>query len=184
MVITLNIHIYFELLIHVFITLYPFSHLGCNVNTWPDIKDGQLCGDCYALININSYGTCRTYCQSLGLQCLKAFEESGNSCTIKYEADCDTDFDWTSDALCQCTDETDNTGNINSKMKISTILNKSKYKQNKIIMRCVLQFIPDCPGGYVCDVNNFCVATPCGSQNDCKSNQGCVHGMCKDIKCR
>ena len=51
-------------------------------------------------------------------------------------------------------------------------------------MRCVLQFIPDCPGGYVCDVNNFCVAKPCGSQKDCKSNQGCVHGMCQDIECR
>ena len=79
-----------------------FSHLGCNIETWPDIDNGVVCGDCYALININSYGTCRTYCESIGLQCQNAYEEYGDSCTIKSLQDCDTDFNWTSDALCRC----------------------------------------------------------------------------------
>ena len=72
------------------------------METWPDIDNGVVCGDCYALININSYGTCRAYCDSIGLQCQNAYEESGDSCTIKSDHDCDTDFDWTSDALCKC----------------------------------------------------------------------------------
>ena len=87
------------------------------MDTWPDIDNGVICGDCYALININSYGTCRNYCESLGLACLNAFEESGDSCTIKSNKHCDTDFDWTSDALCQCTADTGSTGIINLKMK-------------------------------------------------------------------
>ena len=81
---------------------FLFLVLGCNTNTWPDIDNGVICGECYALININSYGTCRNYCESLGLVCLNAFEERGDSCTIKSNEHCDTDFNWTSDALCEC----------------------------------------------------------------------------------
>ena len=44
--------------------------------------------------------------------------------------------------------------------------------------------IPDCPGGYVCDKNNFCVAKPCLNQKDCKSNQRCVDRQCQPIECR
>ena len=69
---------------------------------WPDIHKGVVCGDCYALINIQTYGTCRTYCESLGIECLDAFEDSVDSCTIKSNHDCDSDFNWTSNALCQC----------------------------------------------------------------------------------
>ena len=84
-------------------------HSGCNIDTWPDVDKGAICGDCYALIEINKYRTCRTYCESVGLECLNAFEESGDSCTIKSNHNCDTtfcsrqqcDID-TSDALCKC----------------------------------------------------------------------------------
>ena len=78
------------------------------MDTWPDIDKGVICGDCYALIEINKYRTCRTYCESVGLECLTAFEESGDTCTIKSDHDCDTDFltdlvnGPTSDALCEC----------------------------------------------------------------------------------
>ena len=78
--------------------------------TWPDIKEGVICGDCLALINIGSYRTCRSYCESLNISCRSAFEEIGDSCIKKIERDCDTNFNWTSDALCQCDNKTDNAG--------------------------------------------------------------------------
>ena len=82
------------------------SYLACNAAAWPHVYDGIVCGDCFALIDIDRYGSCQKYCESLGLACLNAFEESGDSCTIKSKEDCDTDFYWTSDALCECTEET------------------------------------------------------------------------------
>ena len=71
------------------------------MDVWPDVDNGVICGDCFALILIESYRTCRTYCQSLGLECVNAFEDSLDSCTIKNNHNCDTNFNWTSDALCQ-----------------------------------------------------------------------------------
>ena len=79
----------------------------------PDIDNGVVCGDCYdryALIRISTHRTCRVYCESLGFECLHAFEDSLNSCTIQSNHDCDTHFDWTSDALCQCNHGTATTG--------------------------------------------------------------------------
>ena len=76
---------------------------GCDMNTWPDIKKGVVCGDCYALISISSYRNCRTYCESLHLECSSAFDEvDPDSCSIESIHDCDTDFECSSDALCQC----------------------------------------------------------------------------------
>ena len=72
------------------------------MSTWPDIDKGVICGDCYALIKIKSYATCRAYCESIGLECLNAFEEVEENCDIKSYHDCDTDFHFTSDALCEC----------------------------------------------------------------------------------
>ena len=99
--------------------MYPF--LGCNTDAWPDVDNGCICGYCYALININNYGTCRTYCESLGLACLHAYEDVlvGDCCSIKSNSDydCDTDFYWTSDALCECTVDTGSTGITNLRMK-------------------------------------------------------------------
>ena len=75
------------------------------MDMWPDVYDDVICGDCYALIRIKKYRTCRTYCESVGLECLNAFEEDNGSCTVESIHNCDTDFDLeveTSDALCQC----------------------------------------------------------------------------------
>ena len=77
------------------------------MSTWPDIDKGVICGDCYALIKIKSYATCRTYCKSIGLECINAFEEVEENCDIKSHHNCDTDFSTepypkTSDALCEC----------------------------------------------------------------------------------
>ena len=90
--------------------IYHFSNLGCNAKTWPDVDNGVICGDCLALVNIGSYRTCHAYCESFNISCRSAFEEIGDSCTTKKERNCDTDFDWTSDALCQCKNKTGNTG--------------------------------------------------------------------------
>ena len=83
------------------------------MHTWPNIKNGIICGDCYALIDIKTYLTCRTYCKSLGLECLNAFEAYSVNCK-PYEngvdkIDCDTDFihtRGTPDALCECKNAT------------------------------------------------------------------------------
>ena len=73
------------------------------MNTWPDIDKGLICGDCYALILISKYQNCRRYCESLDLECSSAFDEvDPDTCTIETSHNCDTDFAWTSDALCQC----------------------------------------------------------------------------------
>ena len=72
------------------------------MDTWPDIDNGVTCNDCTALINIEKYKTCRAYCGTLNLECRNAYEEKKDSCAIKDKYNCDTDFNWTSDALCQC----------------------------------------------------------------------------------
>ena len=77
---------------------------------WPDIKKGVICDDCVALINIGNYSTCHAYCESFGIQCRSAFEEIGDSCTMKNERACDTNFNWTSDAICHCKNKTRNAG--------------------------------------------------------------------------
>ena len=81
-----------------------FSYIGCNVDTWPDLRKDVTCGDCLALVKMDNYRTCRTYCESLELVCHNALEEDGDTCTIRENFhNCDTDFvRFTSDALCQC----------------------------------------------------------------------------------
>ena len=94
----------------------------CDMNTWPDVKKGVICGDCYALISISSYRNCRTYCDSLDLECSSAFDEvDPDTCNIETSHDCDTDFAWTSDALCQCSIGMSRTGIIEMYSKISSI---------------------------------------------------------------
>ena len=91
------------------------------MSTWPDIDKGLICGDCYALISISSYRNCRTYCESLGLECSSAFDEMDpDSCTIESSHNCDTDFAWTSDALCQCSIGIGRAGIINIYSIVST----------------------------------------------------------------
>eukprot|EP00930_Biecheleria_cincta_P104538 TRINITY_DN968_c0_g1_i4.p1 TRINITY_DN968_c0_g1~~TRINITY_DN968_c0_g1_i4.p1 ORF type:complete len:163 (-),score=19.06 TRINITY_DN968_c0_g1_i4:1-489(-) len=56
-----------------------------------------------AILIANGYGgRCDTYCQSFGQECAAAYEESGNSCTIKQTYRCDDSITGTSDMLCKC----------------------------------------------------------------------------------
>ena len=83
------------------------------MKSWPDFNNGVVCGDCYdryVLIRIKSYRTCRRYCETLGSKCLNAKDNSPNTCTVQSNQDCDTDLDWTEDALCQCDHHTITTG--------------------------------------------------------------------------
>ena len=45
--------------------------------------------------------TCNSYCASIGRLCTGAWEESGDSCVVKYEMTCNQTVD-SSDALCEC----------------------------------------------------------------------------------
>ena len=78
----------------------------CDESTWTDVDGGTVCGDCYVLAtNMGSYETCYNYCSAQGLGCIDAWEETGDSCTQVFNAGCDYDFAeyGTSDALCHCT---------------------------------------------------------------------------------
>ena len=81
----------------------------CDVSSFVDIDNGVTCedeiGPCTVLANNmkSKYGSCKAYCRAQRLGCLRAWEEKGDSCTIKSAEDCDHNFSYTSDALCQCT---------------------------------------------------------------------------------
>ena len=66
---------------------------------------GLVCGECRGLAdNMGTHRTCNAYCAANGgLQCKAAWEEVGDSCTVKREEDCESDFGaFTSDAICEC----------------------------------------------------------------------------------
>ena len=77
---------------------------------WPDVDHGLVCGDCRVLVNnmASTYlGLCDNYCQSFGRQCVGAWEESSDSCTVQSTGSCSISFGSTSDAICECSaDET------------------------------------------------------------------------------
>jgi len=55
------------------------------------------------------YQTCSAYCGSIGRDCLGAWEEVQDSCVVKSTETCDHRFgSYTSDAICQCSDKSDN----------------------------------------------------------------------------
>ena len=92
----------------------PLSPGGCSVGAegWPDVE--VVCGECKALIDRfdEEYKTCTGFCLAVGRACVDAWEESSDSCTVKYDADCDTEIP-SSDAMCECGDE------LPTKMKAS-----------------------------------------------------------------
>ena len=79
---------------------------NCDVQNWSNIKYGgqAICGNCAALIDdMPTFKTCEAYCASQdGLDCVGAYEEFENSCTIESTHTCDYDFSDTSDAICVC----------------------------------------------------------------------------------
>eukprot|EP00494_Astrolonche_serrata_P006303 UN06320 len=59
------------------------THEECNTDTWSDIDDLGVCGDCLVLAHDmdDTYRTCDAYCQAQdGLECVNAWEEA-EGCT-------------------------------------------------------------------------------------------------------
>ena len=75
----------------------------CDEASWPDKDHDLVCGECTVLVDhfSSSYRTCDGYCDSIGRGCVAAWEESGDTCTVKSTEDCATEIPG-SDALCQC----------------------------------------------------------------------------------
>merc|ERR1712165_413892 len=54
----------------------------------------------------DKYGTCTAYCDAVGRTCVGAWEESGDTCSVKSTKDCSHNFGgYTSDAICECGDQ-------------------------------------------------------------------------------
>merc|ERR1712232_920158 len=75
----------------------------CDVSTWPNKDHGLVCGDCKVLVDKfdSLYGNCNGYCQDVGRSCVGAWEESHDTCSVKFELTCDQEL-LSSDAICQC----------------------------------------------------------------------------------
>ena len=88
------------------ISSFPLLVL-CDKSNWDDIKVD--CGECKALIqNWNTrYKTCENYCETVGMVCLNAYEESNNDCVIEKQHACN-EIITSSDAICECRPGNDN----------------------------------------------------------------------------
>merc|ERR1712070_1124083 len=77
----------------------------CNEAEWPDA--GIVCGECKVLVNnFNSnYYTCSGYCAAIGRKCTGAWEESHDTCTVDFDMTCGTPLHHSSDAICECMEE-------------------------------------------------------------------------------
>ena len=75
-----------------------------NELTWPDLDHDLVCGDCKVLVdNMDTkYFTCDSYCSAIGRKCTGAWEESSDNCTVKSIEDCQHNFNYTSDSICEC----------------------------------------------------------------------------------
>ena len=86
----------------------PATVEGCDPSQWVDVDHGTVCGPCSALAdNMGFYDTCDAYCAAQGLQCVDAWEELEDTCTILFHVDdqpCSFSFAGigTSDAICEC----------------------------------------------------------------------------------
>ena len=88
------------------ISSFPLLVL-CDKSNWDDIKVD--CGECKALIHEwnTKYKTCENYCETVGMVCLNAYEESNNNCVIEKQHACNEHI-VTSDAICECRPGNDN----------------------------------------------------------------------------
>jgi len=75
----------------------------CDEASWPDKDHGLVCGECKVLVDRFSsrYKTCRGYCEKVGRQCVGAWEEDGDTCSVLYPMTCDEGLA-SSDAICEC----------------------------------------------------------------------------------
>ena len=53
-------------------------------------------------MNGGGHYTCENYCNSFGHTCTNAWEEVEEDCRVKSNENCQTRFDFTSDAICEC----------------------------------------------------------------------------------
>lgn len=82
----------------------------CTEESWPDLDHGLVCGDCKVLVDnfARVYGTCSQYCESMGFECVGAWEEVADTCEVLYDLTCDETLA-SSDAICECSPNTSNT---------------------------------------------------------------------------
>ena len=79
----------------------------CDKSNWDDIKED--CGGCKALIDnmITKYKTCQNYCETVGMVCLKAYEETNGNCRIDTQHACNEIVNRSlntpsNDVICEC----------------------------------------------------------------------------------
>eukprot|EP01051_Picozoa_sp_SAG22_P008313 SAG22_NODE_626_length_8433_cov_43.291097_5_plen_836_part_00 len=93
---------------------FPDGTACSDETSWPNLDHGTVCGDCTVLVNNMDTlygGLCDNYCQSIGKQCVGAWEEADDTCAIEYIGSCSTSFGDTSDAICQCSPDNRNGSN-------------------------------------------------------------------------
>lgn len=87
----------------------PASSKTCVKKGWPDVK--KDCKGCAALVNHmhTRYKTCEKYCRLRGLECVNAYEEEDDDCTVVSKHLCNETGILsartgkpTSDLICQC----------------------------------------------------------------------------------
>ena len=86
---------------------FYFPGNECNhEGKWPDLKRKTVCGECKVRVkNMRKYRTCTSYCSTISRKCTGAWEVQGQECDEKNTKDCQHDFgDHTSDAICECKD--------------------------------------------------------------------------------
>jgi len=79
---------------------------SCNTQSWPDINNGNVCGDCKVLVDRFSsfYKTCDGYCNHIGRNCVGAWEENDDTCSVLEDMTCGQSIE-SSDAICECSVE-------------------------------------------------------------------------------
>merc|ERR1711994_1237500 len=79
----------------------------CEESSWPDLDHGLVCGDCKVLVDnfARVYGTCSQYCESMGFECVGAWEEDADTWGLLCDLTCDETLA-SSDAICECSPNT------------------------------------------------------------------------------
>ena len=83
---------------------------SCDETNWPDKDHDLVCDECKVLVD-NMAGTysgkCDEYCAVLGKQCVGAWEEKEDTCSVLTPGACSVSFGSTSDAICECSPDRD-----------------------------------------------------------------------------
>jgi len=130
----------------------------CDEQNWPDIDNGQICGDCKVLVDNfqSTYGTCNGYCTSIGRTCVGAWDEVTDTCQVLETMTCDQTLE-SSDAICECGPVTDS--DATPEPTPATVVTMEPTPA-QTPATCDENSWPDLDGGLVCGeckvlVNNF-----------------------------